>query len=277
MHFRFKRLYYLFFILLCITGSSCIAKGKSIQKTKLYTMSTAKMKVEIWSDVMCPFCYIGKRKFEIALAQMPDSVTIEVTWKSFQLQPDLVTDPSKNTITHLAESKGWTMDYTRQAIGHVMQMAEGVGLYYNFDKAVVANSFDAHRLSHYATTMGKGNEMEEELFKAYFVDGKNTADHATLTALAVHIGLDEQAVKEVLQSDKYATEVRQDIYEASQVGVTGVPFFVFNNKYAVSGAQDSKVFLEVLQKAFAEWKSANPTTILEVKEGTVCTPKGECK
>jgi len=240
-------------------------------------MPTAKMKVEIWSDVMCPFCYIGKRKFETALAQMPDSSAIEVTWKSFQLQPDLVTDPSKNTITHLAESKGWTMDYTRQAIGHVMQMAEGVGLHYNFDKAVVANSFVAHRLSHYATAMGKGNEMEEELFKAYFVDGMNTADHATLTALAVHIGLDEHAVKAILQSDKYAIEVRQDIYEASQVGVTGVPFFVFNNKYAVSGAQDSKVFLDVLQKAFAEWKSANPTTILEVKEGAVCTPKGECK
>ncbi|MBL7799886.1 MAG: DsbA family oxidoreductase [Chitinophagales bacterium] len=240
-------------------------------------MPTHKMKVEIWSDVMCPFCYIGKRKFETALAQMPDSAAIEVTWKSFQLQPDLVTDTTKNTITHLAESKGWTMDYTRQAIGHVMQMAEGVGLHYNFDKAVVANSFDAHRLSHYATAMGKGNEMEEELFKAYFVDGKNTADHATLMALAVHVGLDEQAVKAVLQSDKYAAEVRQDIYEASQVGVSGVPFFVFNNKYAVSGAQDSKVFLEVLQKAYAEWESANPTAVIEVKEGAVCTPKGECK
>lgn len=277
MKFRLKRLTYLSFLLLCLSGSFFIAKGITIQKIKSYTMPTAKMKVEIWSDVMCPFCYIGKRKFETALAQMPDSSAIEVTWKSFQLQPDLVTDPSKNTITHLAESKGWTMDYTRQAIGHVIQMAEGVGLQYNFDKAVVANSFDAHRLSHYAAAMGKGNEMEEELFNAYFVDGKNTADQATLTALAVHIGLDEQAVKAVLQSDKYAAEVRQDIYEASQVGVTGVPFFVFNNKYAVSGAQDSKVFLEVLQKAYAEWKSANPTSVMKVKEGAVCTPKGECK
>lgn len=277
MKFRLKRLTYLSFLLLCLSGSFFIAKGITIQKIKSYTMPTAKMKVEIWSDVMCPFCYIGKRKFETALAQMPDSSAIEVTWKSFQLQPDLVTDPSKNTITHLAESKGWTMDYTRQAIGHVIQMAEGVGLQYNFDKAVVANSFDAHRLSHYAAAKGKGNEMEEELFKAYFVDGKNTADQATLTALAVHIGLDEQAVKAVLQSDKYAAEVRQDIYEASQVGVTGVPFFVFNNKYAVSGAQDSKVFLEVLQKAYAEWKSANPTSVMKVKEGAVCTPKGECK
>ena len=263
MHIPFINISYRLLILICICGCAAITQSQSIQKIKSYTMPTAKMKVEIWSDVMCPFCYIGKRKFETALAQMPDSSAIEVTWKSFQLQPDLVTDPSKNTITHLAESKGWTMDYTRQAIGHVMQMAEGVGLHYNFDKAVVANSFDAHRLSHYATAMGKGNEMEEELFKAYFVDGKNTADHVTLTALAVRIGLDEQAVKAVLQSDKYAAEVRQDIYEASQVGVTGVPFFVFNNKYAVSGAQDSKVFLEVLQKAYAEWESANPTSVMK--------------
>lgn len=235
------------------------------------------MKVEIWSDVMCPFCYIGKRKFEAAMAQFPQSDSIEVLWKSFQLQPDLKTDPGKNTVEHLAQSKGWTMDYTRQAVAHVVNMAKEVGLSYNFDKAVVANSFDAHRLSHYTTTKGRGDEMEEQLFKAYFIDGKNTADHATLTQLAVSIGLPEAEVKQMLASNQFANEVRQDIYEATQIGVNGVPFFVFNDKYAVSGAQDSRVFLETLQKSFAEWQTATANTTIQVKEGAVCTPKGECK
>lgn len=235
------------------------------------------MKVEIWSDVMCPFCYIGKRKFEMAMAQMPQRENIEVIWKSFQLQPDLKTDPSKNTLEHLAESKGWTMAYTKNAVSQVLRMAQEVGLHYNFDKAVVANSFDAHRLSHYAAQHHKGDEMEEQLFKAYFIDGKNTADHATLTQLATEIGLNEREVKDVLSTNTYADAVRQDVYEASQVGVSGVPFFVFNNKYAVSGAQDSKVFLEVLQKSFAEWTTDSARNGLQIKEGAVCTPQGECK
>ncbi len=235
------------------------------------------MKVEIWSDVMCPFCYIGKRKFEAAMAQFPQRDNIEVVWKSFQLQPDLKTDPTKNTIEHLAESKGWTMAYAKQAVSQVVAMAESVGLKYDFDKAVVANSFDAHRVSHFAATQGKGDAMEEELFKAYFIDGKNTADHATLTSLAVAIGLDEAAVKNVLSENIFVDDVRKDIYEAAQVGVTGVPFFVFNEKYAVSGAQESKVFLEVLQNSFAEWKESNQSGTVQVTEGAVCTPKGECK
>jgi predicted DsbA family dithiol-disulfide isomerase len=156
-------------------------------------------------------------------------------------------------------------------------MAQEVGLQYNFDKAVVANSFDAHRLSHYAAQHNKANEMEEQLFKAYFIDGKNTADHATLTQLAAEIGLNESEVKDVLSSNKYADAVRQDIYEASQVGVSGVPFFVFNNKYAVSGAQESRIFLEVLQKSFSEWNADNGKSSLQIKQGAVCTPQGECK
>lgn len=235
------------------------------------------MKVEIWSDVMCPFCYIGKRKFEAAIAQFPQRDSIEVVWKSFQLQPDLKTDPTKNTVEHLAQSKGWTMEYTRQAVAHVVNMAKEVGLVYNFDKAVVANSFDAHRLSHYATTKGKGDEMEEQLFKAYFVDGKNTADHATLTQLATSIGLPEAEIKQVLAGNQFANEVQQHIYEASQIGVNGVPFFVFNDKYAVSGAQDSRVFLETLQKSFTEWQNTATNKTMQIKEGAVCTPKGECK
>ena len=173
---------------LCLL-TALFAVTKSYGSNSISTKKSNKMKVEIWSDVMCPFCYIGKRKFEAALSKMPERESVEVIWKSFQLQPDLKTDPTKNTVAHLAESKGWTMAYTNQAIAHVVNMAEEVGLNYNFDKAIVANSFDAHRISHYAASQGKGDEMEEQLFKAYFIDGKNTADHTTLTQLAVSIGL----------------------------------------------------------------------------------------
>lgn len=244
------------------------------QRKPLIPLTTTKnkklMKVEIWSDVMCPFCYIGKRKFEAALAKFEHKDQVEVIWKSFQLQPDLKTDPSKNTLEHLAQSKGWTMEYTKQVTANVVAMAKEVGLAYDFDKAVVANSFDAHRLSHYAKSKGKGDAMEEQLFKAYFIDGKNTADHQTLTSLATAIGLDSTEVMNVLTTDAFAKDVRQDIYESQQVGVTGVPFFAVNNKYAISGAQSSETFLGALQKAWSEI----PET--EKVKGAVCTPDGKC-
>jgi predicted DsbA family dithiol-disulfide isomerase len=266
------------FVFVAISIQLLQAQSPKVIKQKLSNMSTSsKMQVEVWSDVMCPFCYIGKRKFEAAQQQFAGSDSIEIVWKSYQLQPDLISDPTKNTIEHLAESKGWTMDYTKQTVSHVVNMAQQVGLAYNFDKAVVANSFDAHRLSHYATQHGKGDAMEEQLFKAYFTDGKNTASHEVLTQLAVAIGLNESSVKEVLASNQFADEVRHDIYEASQIGVKGVPFFVFNRKYAVSGAQDTQVFLDTLKKAFGEWKQANEKSVLEVRDGAVCTPDGECK
>lgn len=228
------------------------------------------MKVEIWSDVMCPFCYIGKRKFETALSKFEHKDKVEVVWKSFQLQPDLKTDPTKNTLEHLAQSKGWTMEYTKQVTANVVAMANEVGLKYDFDKAIVANSFDAHRLSHFAKSKGKGDAMEEQLFKAYFVEGKNTADHQTLTALATAIGLDSTEVKQVLATDAYANDVRQDIYESQQIGVSGVPFFVLNNRYTVSGAQQPETFLGALQKAWSELPES------EKVEGAVCTPEGKC-
>ncbi|MDI1355542.1 MAG: DsbA family oxidoreductase [bacterium] len=207
------------------------------------------MKVEIWSDVMCPFCYIGKRKFEAALEEFDGADKVEVEWKSFQLNPALQTDPSKNTLQHLAESKGWSMAQTRETIQHVLQMAEGVGLHYDFDKAVVANSFDAHRLIQFAKKRNKGDAAEERLFKAYFTEGKNTADHKVLLQLGEEIGLKHEEISAMLKSNDFAEEVHKDITEAQAVGVRGVPFFVIDRKFAVSGAQDSKVFLNALTKA----------------------------
>lgn len=234
------------------------------------------MKVEIWSDVMCPWCYIGKRKFEKALEQFPQKDRIEVEWKSFQLNPDMETDPSKNIIDYLVEAKGITADHATQMLDNVTNVAAEVGLEYHMDKAVLANSFDSHRFIQFAKKNKKGDEAEEQLFHAYFTEGKNTADHDTLIDLGVKIGLDAGAVKSVLDSNQYADEVRKDVYEAQQVGARGVPFFVLDRKYAVSGAQQSDTFLGALQKSFQEWEKENPAPIQTYAQGDSCTTDGVC-
>jgi len=235
------------------------------------------MKVEIWSDVMCPFCYIGKRRFENALAQFAHKDKVEVIWKSFQLNPDMKTEPGKNINQYLAEVKGWSLEQARQTNDHVTKMAKEAGLDYDLDKAVVANSFDAHRLVQLAKTTGKGDAMEEQLFKAYFTEGKNIADHDTLVQLATGIGLDAETVKKVLDSDEYADAVDQDIYESQQIGVRGVPFFVLNDRYAVSGAQASETFAGALDKAWGEWeKETLKDAGSDDDAAVVCSTGGEC-
>ena len=234
------------------------------------------MKVEIWSDVMCPFCYIGKRKFELALEQFPQKDQIQIEWKSFQLNPSMKTEPGRSINDYLSEIKGWSPEYAQEMNNHVSGIAAEVGLEYNMDKAVVANSFDAHRFVQYAKTKGKGDDAEEQLFKAYFTDGKNTADHDTLIELGTQIGLDPTELKEILAGTKFSEQVRNDIYEAQQVGARGVPFFVLDRKYAVSGAQQPETFLGALEKSFSEWEKANPAPILSYADGATCTPDGDC-
>lgn len=230
------------------------------------------MKVEIWSDVMCPFCYIGKRRFEQALSAFPQKEQIEIVWKSFQLNPAMKTDPEKNINEYLADIKGWSVDHARQMNDRVTDMAAEVGLHYDFDKAIVANSFDAHRLIQLAKANGKGDEMEERLFKAYFTEGKNTADHDTLLELGIEIGLDKAAIQQVLASNEYAQHVQQDIYESQQIGIRGVPFFLLNDHYAVSGAQATETFSAALDKAWAEWEKTRPTIqSIGGADGAVCT------
>lgn len=204
------------------------------------------MKVEIWSDVMCPFCYIGKRRFENALKQFSEKEKVQVEWKSYQLNPDLVTESNKNLNEYLSETKGWTIDYVRKLNERIIAMAQQEGLTYNFNHVIVANSFDAHRLSHLAKKYNLQNELEEKLFSAYFTEGKNTGDKETLAQLGVEVGLDADEAKEILNGKNFTDEVRQDIYEAQQLGISGVPFFLFNNKYAISGAQETKTFIQAL-------------------------------
>lgn len=240
-------------------------------------MVSKKMKVEIWSDVMCPFCYIGKRKFEAALAQFPNKDRVELIWKSFQLAPDLKTQPDKNIHQFLAEHKGMSLEQAKSMNDHVTDLAKQVGLVYDFDRSIVANSFNAHRFSHFAKQYGKQNEAKELLFRSYFTDGKNIDDQLTLIQLAEEVGLDTTALKTALENGSYADEVKADIHEAQQVGVRGVPFFLFDRKFAVSGAQEISVFAKTLNKAFDEWKKENNEVEVEVIRGSTCKPESECK
>ncbi|GAB3714274.1 DsbA family oxidoreductase [Spirosoma flavus] len=234
------------------------------------------MEVEIWSDVMCPFCYIGKRKFEAGLAQFAHNEDVTVTWKSFQLNPGMKTDPTRNVNQYLADIKGWSLEQAEQMNDRVTDMAREVGLDYHFDQAIVANSWDAHRFIQLAKKHGLGDAAEERLFRAYFTEGKNTADHATLVELGSEIGLATSEIEAMLVSDDYTDAVRHDLYEAQQLGVRGVPFFVINRRYAVSGAQAPETFQGALETAWAEWEQQNPPLVQNDTDEGVCTPEEGC-
>ncbi|GAB3226355.1 DsbA family oxidoreductase [Algoriphagus aestuariicola] len=235
------------------------------------------MKIEIWSDVVCPFCYIGKRKLEKALDKFPHKEKVEIEWKSFQLNPGQKTNPNISTLEHLSHSKGWSMEQTREITANVVNMAAGQGLDFNFDKAVVANTKNAHRLIHLAKNEGRGGEMKERLLKAYFSEGKNLDDPDTLISLGSEIGLAKDKIKAMLESDSYEDTVDQDIYESRQLGVRGVPFFVLDRKFGISGAQADEVFDQTLEKAWAEYTKENPIlTMAGTESGESCDVDGNC-
>jgi predicted DsbA family dithiol-disulfide isomerase len=226
------------------------------------------MKVEIWSDIMCPFCYIGKRKFENALQQFTNKEKVEVVWHSYQLDPDMQHVPGKSIHEVLGEKKGWSPQQARQMNNQVTAMAREVGLSYQLDQAVPANTFSAHRLTHLAQKHGLQDQAEERLFSAYFTEGKNIQDTETLVQLAQEIGLPETEIRQMLAGDAFTQEVRRDIYEARQIGVRGVPFFVLNEKYGISGAQPTEVFLQALNQVWEEERSQ----AIDLQAGQVSGP-----
>ena len=203
---------------------------------------------------MCPFCYIGKRKFDNALSRFGQIDEIDVEWKSFQLSPDMQTSPGKSIHQFLSEHKGISVEMAKKMNDQVSEMAALVGLSYNFDIAVPANSSKAHQFLHFAKSQGKQHEAEEAVFAAYFTEGKNIDDTATLSQIGTQLGMDPDEIGAVLASGQYANDVDADVYEAHQTGIRGVPFFVFDRKYAISGAQPDDVFDETISVAYQEWK-----------------------
>jgi predicted DsbA family dithiol-disulfide isomerase len=210
------------------------------------------MKVEIWSDVACPWCYIGKRHFESALAEFPQRDQVEVIWRSYQLDPNAPTHSDKSINEVLAKKFGTSLAQVEIMQERVVSTAAEAGLEYHMDKVHYNNTFDAHRLIHFAATHNLQDAAKERLLRAYFTDGIAIADRDELVRLGTEIGLDADEVRSMLESDAYADEVKADFQRGRMFGVQGVPFFAIDEKYGISGAQPTAVFTEILEKAWAE-------------------------
>lgn len=213
------------------------------------------MKIEIWSDIFCPFCYIGKRRFETALEQFENKSEVEIVYRSFELNPNAKRNYEGDIHALISEKYGISYEEAKVNNNNIVKQAEILGLTFNFDTLIPTNSFDAHRMIHFAKSHGKMNEMIEALFKAYFTDSKNVSDYETLANIAKSIGLGNDEATKILNSDDFKKDVREDEEKAIKLGISGVPFFVMNEKFALSGAQPSEVFLSALGKV---WDEENP-------------------
>jgi predicted DsbA family dithiol-disulfide isomerase len=205
------------------------------------------MKVEIWSDLVCPWCYLGKRRFERALDHSGRAADVEVTWRSFQLDPGLPQGSRQPHAEYLARRTGRTIDEVRQTRHRLVELAAAEGLRYDFDRYVVSNTRDAHRVAHLAADHDLGHEIQERLFRAQLEEGETLDDPSTLVRLAGEVGIPGYAVEGVLTSDRYQAEVDDDIRVGASLGVSGVPFFVFDRAYGVSGAQPVETFEHALE------------------------------
>ncbi len=214
------------------------------------------MEIEIWSDVACPFCYIGKRRFEKAIEQLPFQNELTVVWRSYQLSPDIVTRPNYSITDYLVEQKGMRAEEAVEMNNYAQQMAEAENLSFDFAKLKVANTFKAHKLIQLSKQFSLQNEVEELLFRAYFSEGKNISDDEELIRIAEAAGIGREPAATALASEALNAAVETDIYEAFQIGIHSVPFFVVNRKYGIAGAQPPNVFIDTLQKAHKEASEA---------------------
>ena len=226
------------------------------------------MNVEIWSDVVCPWCYIGKRRFEAALARFEHADEVSVTWRSFELDPGAPRRPTGSMAERLASRYGSSVADAERRLGDLDRLAAADGLTYHLAATAGGNTFDAHRLIHLGTERGLGDQVKEALLHAYFSDLDPVGEPAVLARVAVEAGLDPDEVADVLGSDRFAEEVRHDERRAQDIGVTGVPFFVVDGTFAVPGAQDSEVFLSTLRRA---WAKSHPLTVVEAPAAGSCS------
>ena len=210
------------------------------------------MDVEIWSDVVCPWCYVGKRQFEEALGRFSHADQVSVSWRSFELDPTSPREVGMSMDRILERKYGMTAEQARAANERMTGLAADVGLEFHLDDVQAGNTFDAHRLIHLAARYGLADAMKERLFAAYFTEGLSIGDHPTLTRLAAEVGLDPDEVEATLHGDDFAADVREDEATAASLGVSGVPFFVIDGAYGVSGAQPADVLLGAMERAWSE-------------------------
>ncbi|MBV0895052.1 DsbA family oxidoreductase [Microbacterium sp. NC79] len=219
---------------------------------------TEKIQIDVWSDIACPWCYIGKRNLEngiVAASDDADAPQVEITYHSYELSPDTPVDFDGSEIDFLATHKGMPKEKVSEMLDHVTNVAAGVGLEYNFDVLKHTNTVRAHELLHFAKAAGKQHDMAERLMSAYFTEGKHVGEIDSLVALATDAGLDGEAARAALESQQYLADVRADQAQAAQYGIQGVPFFVINGKYGVSGAQPADAFAQILRQVWAEDKA----------------------
>ncbi|WP_300382067.1 DsbA family oxidoreductase [Clostridium sp.] len=238
------------------------------------------MKVEIWSDIFCPFCYIGKRKFELALKEFDKKEEVEVIYRSFELNPNAPKSYDKNIHELIASKYGITYEEAKLNNDNIVKQAKGLGLEYNFDTLIVTNSFDAHRMIHFSDKYGKMQEMTEALFKAYFTESKDVSDFNTLVGIAISIGLNKDEALNMLNCNDYKDSVRKDEEMAGHYGISSVPFFIFNDKFSVSGAQPTEMFLMALNKSMEDEKSfidLNKKNSEDSEENKNVCVDGSCK
>jgi predicted DsbA family dithiol-disulfide isomerase len=235
------------------------------------------LKVEIWSDVVCPWCYIGKRRFEAALERFAHRDEVEVEWKAFELDPTSTSGTRSSAgdhAKHISTKYGIDLAQAQGMLDNVTANAASEGLDVHFEKAIGANTFDAHQVIHLGRVHGVQDAVKERLMKAYFIDGEAVGDRETLVRLAEEAGLDPAEVRTVLETQQYAADVRDDESDAKALGINGVPFFVIERKYGVSGAQPADALLQVLEQVWAE---DHPTPVLTLAGGgdaEACGPDG---
>lgn len=231
-----------------------------------------KLRIDIWSDIACPWCYVGKRRLEAALAQFEARDSVEIVWRAFELDPSAprVRDKSVSLVERLAKKYGTSTAQAQGMMDRMTNVAREDGLDFHFDIAQSGNTFDAHRVLHLAHERGKQDAVKERFFRAYMTEGEAIGDTETLVRLASEAGLDAEEVRATLLSNAYEKEVRADEREARENGITGVPFFVLGGRYAVSGAQPAELLLRALKQAHSELV-AKPVAF---EEGAACGPDG---
>lgn len=228
---------------------SCFSVSLFAQSSDQTGVKPNTVKIEIWSDVVCPFCYLGKKKVEQAINKLNATDKVEVIWHSFQLDPDFPANTSVPSIQNLSERKGYPLDQVKDMCASLAQDGKAYQIDFNFDQALSFNTRDAHRLIQWAKTVGKSSEAKEALMKAYFSEGVDLSKQKNLLDVVAQAGLDRQKAQVILESDAYVQEVEQDILRSQQLGVQGVPFFLVNDKQGISGAQSDHVFEQVIGDA----------------------------
>jgi predicted DsbA family dithiol-disulfide isomerase len=221
--------------------------------------------VEIWSDIACPWCYVGKRRFEAALAKFEHRDGVRVTWRSFELDPGAPRERGGDRAAHLAQKYGTTIERAREMERQMTDVAATEGLAFRFDIARSGVTFDAHRIVHLAEEHRLQDAMKERLLRGYLTEGELMSDHETLVRLATEVGLPDDEVRETLAGDRYAAEVREDERTAAQLGIGAVPTFVIERALGASGAHPPEALLDLLRQG---WAARTPVSI--VSGGETC-------